>query len=119
MAKPSTIEVQDQISSADARAVFNAEALSKLNKAHDTIEHPDKFADVFCNAAETQSKVKDVIKKQIEVSTATDPAVRKSLKEIVKEVEKEEMWIWGKKIGFAAWTVLILVMGALLNKWIK
>jgi hypothetical protein len=111
--------IDDGISSEKAKAVFDLEEKSKLEKAHGTIQHPDQFAEVFCNAAETQNKVKEVIKKEVKVVVSSDSEMKTFFKNIIKEVEKEEMWIWGKKIGFAVWTILILVAGALISKYIK
>jgi hypothetical protein len=110
---------EDQVSSDLAKTVFNASEKEKLDKAHDILQHPDLFAEVFCKVAETQSKVKEIIMAEIRKATENDNDTKKFLKEIIKQVEKEEMWIWGKKIGFAVWTVLILIVGALITKYIK
>jgi hypothetical protein len=115
----SSQKINDGISSDKAKAVFDIDEKHKLDKAHDTIEHPDQFANVLCNVVETQSKVKDAIKKEVKIAVCSDLEMKTFLKEVIKEVEKEEMWIWGKKIGFAVWTILILIAGALISKYIK
>jgi hypothetical protein len=83
-----------------------------LKSVKETIEQPDKFAEVFCNAAETQTKVKKVIRDEIYKSIDTDADCKDSLKKIIREVEKEAMFFFGKKIGFAAWSIGLIIIGA-------
>lgn len=111
-------EEQDKITSDKARNVFDTEAQSKLQEAHNAIVHPDQFADVFCKAAGTQIKVKEIIRDEIKQAITYDTEARKSLKGVIKELEKEEFWIIGKRMGFAVWSLIMLALGAIITTMI-
>jgi hypothetical protein len=113
-------------------AKFDADAQVKLESAHDLVQRPDKFAEVFVKAAETQTSIKQLIRKEIRESLALDPESRTSLRGLIAEQFKEAEisnrvrhsfpgrvnWraliksAWGK-IGILVWTVIV----ALVTGW--
>jgi len=98
---------------------FKAEDQIQLKKVHETIDQPDKFAEVFCKAAESQVSIKEIFTKEILKSISTDVNCKNALKEIIRQVEKEDIMIFGKKIGLAVWSIIMLVVGAIISKYIQ
>jgi Ni,Fe-hydrogenase III large subunit len=103
---------------------FDADAQVKLESAHDLVQRPDKFAEVFVKAAETQTSIKLLIRKEIKDSLALDPDSRSSLKDLIAEQFRED-WrafvksAWGK-IGLLVWTVIVaLVTGWAVHTFLK
>ncbi|QQR61107.1 hypothetical protein IPH19_01410 [Candidatus Uhrbacteria bacterium] len=99
----------------DENIAFSVTDQLHLKTVHDAIDRPDKFAELFCQAAKTQTSVKEVLWEQIRSILTTDVEARNALKVIVREVEKEDVRIFGKKIGFGVWTLFTIGMGAFLG----
>jgi hypothetical protein len=118
--KHNVSEVQDEVSSEKAKAIYDASAESKLNKAHDTIEHPDKFAEIFIKAAKSQTVISEYLESEVQTNLSSDQ-IKKTIKNLVEEHFKESWKSFlrsnGAKIGFAIWTIAILVLGAWLKKF--
>jgi len=100
----------------DVDIPFDTNAQLKLETAHDVIQHPDKFAEIFVKAATSQTSIKEYIKKEIKDSLTLDPELRGVLKGLVKEQLKED---WkgfvrstGGKIAFAIWSVGLIIFTA-------
>ena len=91
----------------------------KLEKAHGLADRPDKFADMFEQSAKSQTKIKDILKKEIREILSTDVDAKSSLKGIIRQVEREDLWIYTKKFGFAIWTLVSIVIGALVQAFIS
>lgn len=98
---------------------FKAEDQVKLKKVHEMLEQPDKFAEVFCKVAETQIKVRDIFRKEILKSISTDVDCRNHLKGIIRKVEREDVIVFGKKIGFGVWTIIVFILGAIVNAFLS
>ncbi len=94
---------------------LSEENAAKLQKAHTLADRPDKFAETFEKAAQSQVKIKETLKKEIRDILATDVDARASLKNVIRQVEKEELWIYTKKFGFAVWTVGSIIIGAVIQ----
>jgi len=92
---------------------------NKLETAFKIADRGEEFAKLFCQVAKDYTSIKDLFIEMMRGLLESDKDARKSLKKIIREVEKEDIWIWGKKIGFAAWTILILFVGAIINSHIK
>jgi hypothetical protein len=103
-------------------AQFDASAPLKLQKVHDAIDRPDKFAEIFVKAAQNQVSVKDLFRTMIRETLNTDVQARDALKGIIKQVNKED-WrsfvrsAWGK-VSLVIWTVVTLAIGYLFRKYI-
>lgn len=99
-----------------------SEYRQKVDAVHDAIVHPDKFADVFCAALETQRKMTEILKRELTAMLKTDADARESLKAIIKECEKEDWKVFVKsafgKVSLGVWTVAVLVVGVLIQKWL-
>jgi hypothetical protein len=92
------------------------EAQLKLDRAHDIIDRPEKFAAHFRTVARTQTDIKRVIVEIIRECLESDIDAKKQLKNLIREVEQEN-WksflksTWGK-VGVGIWTVITLALGA-------
>jgi hypothetical protein len=72
---------------------FNVDEVSRLKEAIPKIEHPDQFAKLFCDAAATQTVIRDTLSTQIIKLLQTDIEGRKAIKGLISDVEKEESFI--------------------------
>lgn len=88
------------------------EAFDKLAA---NLEQPDKFAKVFCEAAEGQKSIDIILKKNIKEVIKSDKETYDFLKEIIRTVDKEDWKSFLSKIGSLGWAILLLVLGAILQ----
>lgn len=99
---------------------FNADSQLKLELVHGAIQRPDKFAELFVNAAQTQNSIKEHIRKEIRDSLTLDPDSRTALKGIMKECFKEDWKTWirskGTLVGFAIWSIFLAALSAWFGK---
>ena len=107
------------MSKPETDAKFNVDAQVKLETAHDVIQHPDKFAEVFVNAAKSQISIKEYIQKEIVNTLQLHPESRESLKGLIKEQFNEDWKSFamsvGGKILLGVWSLLLLGIGAWLG----
>lgn len=82
-------------------------------------DQPDKFANIFCQAIKTQKPIDEAIKNVIKSLIQHDKESRDFIKGIIKELEKENIWIFLKKFGFLSWTLLVAVLSAIAGAIIK
>ncbi len=103
----------------EPEAQFDTDKQLKLDNVHDVIQHPDKFAQVFVSAANTQVKIKQLIRKEIKESLTLDPDLIKHVKGLIKDQFKEDWRAFlkstGGKIAFGIWTIGLLILGAWLG----
>lgn len=101
------------------KADMLAPFVSKLDETHNKIFHPDQFAEIFVNAAKSQTSVKEHIRSELLESLTLDAQSRRALKEIIKECFKDDWRAFlvstGGKVTFAIWSVLTIALGAWLN----
>ena len=110
------VEKNPKIISADTPdVVFNADAQIKLETAHDIVQHPDKFAEVFVKAAKTQSIIKEYIRKELQESLVGDIPTKDAMKAIMAEQFRADWKSYAFSIGgtvaFAVWTLLTIWLG--------
>lgn len=70
-----------------------------------------KFADTF-NEEKTQKLIQDSINKLILKAMACDHDTRNKVKELIREVDKEDWWNFIKKGGWAIWSIVSACLGA-------
>lgn len=96
--------------------IFSTDEFISLKTTQEKVERPDQFAELFCKAAETQTSVKDLLKKLLQDIIATDPKARESLNGLIKDVFEQD-WkafvrsAWGK-FALIAWTIIAAGLGA-------
>lgn len=77
-----------------------------------------KFADTF-NEEKTQKLIQDSINKLILKSIACDHDTRNKVKEIIKEIEKEDFKAFLRKIGTLAGGAIIYILGLLTSAFVS
>lgn len=87
----------------------NYDASAVLQETKDKLDRPDKFAEIFCQAAKSQVKIKECLSKIIRELVTKDTAVNQHLNNAFKEIIKKDTkafhsMLW-KKIG---WIVTVL-----------
>ena len=90
---------------------FNADAQIKLQTAHDAIQHPDKFAEIFCNAAQSQVSIKQYIRQELQESLTSDVKTKDAMRVIIKQHFDEDWRTWLKsawgKFAILIWTLIV------------
>lgn len=112
-------EKQKDIFKDDNISSFIKFDIQKFETFYKILEHPDKFADLFCYVAKTQTKVKDVIIQNIRDIFVNDLHIKKEINNLIKNFEKEEFIVFGRKIGFGIWTLFIIVVTILIEYILK
>jgi ferritin len=84
-----------------------------------TLNQPDKFAELFCNAAKTQRIIDAALKEIVSELIKKDSDTKEHLKSLVREVEKEDFRAFLRKVGFAGWTLLVAAFSATVVFFIK
>lgn len=93
----------------------NFDAKAAVKEVSDKIEQPQKFAEVFCAAADTQKSIDECVKKMLRSLIENDPALRESFRKLIRDVDKEDWRYLVKKIGAAGWSIIMLILGAALK----
>ena len=104
---------QEQKSDFDMSNLVNG-----MDKLTANFEQPHKFAEIFCKAAKQQKSIDIVLKSSIKNLLQHDKESRDSIKDVLREIEKEDLWIVLKKLGFFGWSILVLIFGILLKKYL-
>ena len=84
-----------------------------------TLEQPDKFAELFCKAAKSQTNVSQILQTIIRQSLQTDQITRDTVKDLIKEYEKEEWWVIIRRSFSVGWTAIVVIFSGALGYWIK
>lgn len=100
-------------------ASFNADAQLKLQKTHDTLDRPEKFAELFCDVAKKQVVVQDLLRSMIQKTIQSEES-KKHITGLIRQINKDE-WksfvrsAWGK-VALVVWTVCTIALGAFFDK---
>jgi DNA-binding ferritin-like protein len=86
-----------------------------IEKLTANLEQPDKFAEIFCQAADKQKSIDKVLRDTVRTLIKCDEETRTMMKELLREVEKEDWKHFLKKVGTSGWAVFLLCLGALLQ----
>lgn len=95
------------------------DVVAKLLHTHEIVDRPEKFAEMFCEVAKTQSAVREKLIEILSSAIQYDVESRKAVKQVLKELHDED-WkhfirsAWGK-IGLALWTAISVAIGI----WVK
>ncbi len=80
----------------------------------ETIYQPDKFAQLFCNAAETQKDIDKVLKKIIKELLTKDIEAQGVIENLIKEYDKKDIRRIVKKwLGWVGAIVLSIISGCI------
>lgn len=79
------------------------------------LEQPDKFAEIFCKAAKKQKDIDNILKDTIKNLLQHDNETRKMIKDMLREIEKEDWKKFLKKIGMAGWSLIVAGTSAIIT----
>lgn len=103
--------------------IFQSDEFLNLKDTQQKVERPDGFAKLFCEAAKSQTAVKDLLKEIIQDLLETDVKAQNVLKRLIQEVFKQD-WrafiktVWGK-FALIAWTAITALIAVLIDRAIK
>ncbi len=101
--------------------VFDAASKVKLDKAHDILDRPEKFAEFFKKVAEDYTPIKTMLTDLMREFILKDSTTREEFKKLVKEAEHEDAMSHIKRFGKGVWECIkvfgALVVGYLLKKY--
>jgi translation elongation factor EF-4 len=92
------------------------EAIQELS---DNLNQPHKFAETFCEAAKTQKIIDDILKGIIKEVIQKDSDARDCIKYLVRDTNKENWRVFIAKIGVGLWTLIVMVITALVTALIQ
>lgn len=85
-----------------------------IKKLSETIDQPDKFAEVFCSAARSQKIIDCVLKETMRDLMKSDSETRSMIKEMLREVESEDWRSFVRKAFGSIWSLSLIAFGAVL-----
>lgn len=65
--------------------------IKELKTTVDKIDRPDKFAVLFCEAAQTQVAIKNRLGEVVKEIIADDKSVKEKIKELLKEIQRDNI----------------------------
>lgn len=83
------------------------------------LEQPDKFSDIFCNAAKTQKSIDNVLKDTIRELLKHDKETLEHVKNVQRQVNKEDIRNIIKQIGWGGWTLITVIITAIITSLIR
>jgi catalase (peroxidase I) len=82
-------------------------------------EQPDKFAEIFCNAAKKQKSIDSTLKDIVRELLKHDKDTVDHLKSVQRQVNKEDLKNLARQIGATGWSVIMLVLGGIISLLLK
>jgi hypothetical protein len=96
--------------------VFDFASKLKLDKTHDLLDRPEKFAKFFVDVSIAQTAIQNRINEMIRKALKDDNDSKKALIELIKSAQKED-WrafvksAWGK-VALGIWTLIVALFSA-------
>lgn len=82
---------------------------------HEIVDRPEKFAEMFCNVAQSQSAVRSKLMEVLRTAIQNDVETRREVKKVLKEIYDEDWKKFarstGGKIAAVVWTLVTLAIG--------
>ncbi len=72
----------------------------------------NEFAKIFCDAAKNQKSINITLKEVLKDLLVNDNETIEIIKNLQREIAKEDWRNFAKKVGIAGWTILLLLLGA-------
>lgn len=94
------------------------EEISNLKRQVKTLEdkfgNNEKIADTLCETSEKASKMQEMLTASFLKQIKSNPEIKKALKEVIDETDRDFVRAFIKKVGWAIWTLIVaLVSGAI------
>ncbi len=85
----------------------------------DNLTQPDKFAEIFCNAAKSQKKIDGLLKDSIRDLLKNDTLTRDEIKSLINETNKANWKTILKGLWFAIWSIILIIITTLANRFLS
>lgn len=99
---------------------FEWDKWSQVKATHEILDRPDRFAEYFDAVSTSQSKIKEVFRRELLEFLRTNVEGREEIKKMIREVDKEDRWSLFRKFGLGVWSLLLAVgsavVGAIITK---
>lgn len=90
-----------------------------VNKLSNDIRQPDKFAQIFCEAAKTQKNIDYILKEVIVDLLSKNSEAQQAITSIVAKVDRDYTRAFSGKVAWGIWTITIIVIEAILHAYFK
>ena len=98
---------------------FLKNILEDVAKLSSDIRQPDKFAQIFCEAAKTQKSIDYAMRDVIVDLLGKDASVQKMVTSIVENLDRNYGRILLGKVGWGIWTIMIMVIEGVILSYFK
>ena len=95
------------------------EPKKQVKKLTSDLYQPDKFADIFCNAAQSQKSIDDCLKNNIKQVFKNDKEIHEKIESIIRDCNKKDVILNLKKIGSVLSYLLTLIAGSCITFFIQ
>lgn len=83
------------------------------------LRQPDKFAQIFCEAAKTQKSIDYALKDAIVDLLAKNSEAQEAVTSIVQKVDRNYAHILFGKVGFGVWTIIVVIVEGIILSYFK
>lgn len=88
---------------------------SDLAKLSSDLRQPDKFAQIFCEAAKTQKNIDHVLKDIIVDLLAKNSEAQEAVTSVIEKVDRSYHRAISGKVAWGVWTVILIVLPSIIN----
>ena len=92
---------------------------SDLAKLSSDLRQPDKFAQIFCEAAKTQKSIDCALKDVIVELLAKNSEAQQAITAIVESVDRNYTRVLSGKVAWGIWTITIIAIESILHSYFK
>lgn len=86
------------------------DAIAELSAS---LQQPDRFAQIFCEAAKKQKSIDEVLRDIIKNLLKNDSDTQQCLKNLIRDIDKEDWTNFLKKIGLLGWGGITFITGSI------
>ena len=105
----------DLIANEYGKNKYLKEVIERLDNLSSDLKQPDKFAQIFCEAAKTQKSIDYVLKEAIVDLLAKNSEAQEAVTSIVEKVDRNYQRVLSGKVGIAIWSIILLILPPVLS----
>jgi hypothetical protein len=90
----------------------------RIKALEDKFSTHEKIADTLCETAEKQTKMFDMLSVTFLKLLKNNTDIRDEFKKIIKECDRDFFHSFSSKIGIAAWSIILIIVTAIVTKLI-
>jgi hypothetical protein len=98
---------------------FVTKVMEDVAKLTNTITQPDKFAQIFCEAAKTQKNIDHVLKDIIVELLGRNSEAQQAIASVVEKVDRDYTRVLSGKLGFGIWAIILIIVETVLHSYFK